>query len=64
VPPVFTFFPRKEFVMGSRLRKFALTLLFTAVIPLAALSPSVSGTALAVDCPHGTNWDTLTQTCH
>jgi hypothetical protein len=49
--------------MGSRLRKFALSLLFASVIPFATVAPSVSGTALAVDCPHGTSWDTIQQIC-
>ena len=48
--------------MGSRLRKFALTLLFAAVLPLSALTPPAGG-AVTASCPTGTHWDTITQTC-
>ena len=49
--------------MRTALRKFALSLLFASVIPFAMLAPSVSSTALAVDCPNGTSWDTIHQVC-
>ena len=49
--------------MGSRLRKLAISLLFATVFPFAFVAPTVSDTALAVDCPHGTSWDTVHQVC-
>ena len=48
--------------MGTRLRKIMLALLFVSVIPFAVATPA-TGAALA-DCPSGTHWDTITQTCH
>jgi hypothetical protein len=50
--------------MGSRLRKLAVTLLFAAVIPLSALAPSATAALPEANCPNGTNWDTITQSCH
>lgn len=46
-----------------RARNFVLSLLFAVV--LQGVVGSFAGPTVALaDCPAGTNWDAVTQTCH